>query len=1096
MTKSALDNYKEARNQRLGKNDARRIRAERDKARSPTSGAARRWPFELLQNAHDPGPRNGSALVETRVSATDSTLAFKHNGRPFTPEDLAALLSGGSNKEYDSPDTSGRFGTGFLITHVLSPRVTLRGVIANGSGYEQFHVDLDRSGDEEAILENTKAAEDGIGAAASVDMTCGLWTAEFEYPIDAHDAVESGIQALRSATPFLFGTCQHLGRVTIEGRDGLVESWRSEEPTQFEQGGVTVRERRVTLESNGSVSVYRVLRLVPANADDVGLVILLRANREHWKFQPAPDDIPRVFARFPIRASTFLPISCVIDGRFDVQEERDRIAMNDGDKRAIEAALRVIPVAVELGLSKNWEQGHWLARVARVDSAFSETRRDEELEWWNAQLREVANRLAQLPLVNTTTGFWPAVRTTEKRWADFVLPRYSKSNTMDLFPEALAWELASITTVLNPPVLDLVSDWNEISAGWESLEVPVRRLGLKEIAEEIRRDTHKLGDLPVHGDPRKWLTRFLGLLGELPDGHDCTELVKGLLPNQGDDGHLCSPAALKRDVNIPVALKDIAKSIGCGVRERLLDTELASHGPIAFIKKLIPGELTESEVLKECLDHLTTELPDGHAVDADSMHLVDGSFRLLGYISTTRTAEEGASLAQRCPLFTREGSIAHYSARRKVMAPVGAWPERARSFADIYAPGRVLADAYCETSAESCDIVRALVAWGIAFPEPLVRDRRAELKDTLLQHLTHAEVQGVIVRDEEFSQVALLGTEIIQRCQEDEERAALLLGFVLAYLAPRDQGWQRLRSVIGRREGNEVPLEVCDALWVAELKSRAWVPMPGEEGNEQVVPSPANLDPLLKKCKEWLVGNDAAIEFLIKCFGFDVLNLRLEALPEAVRGSISEGLATLVQMGGSDTKFYQQVVENLAAQKQREAEKARNRQFGLAVQDAIQSYLTDRGLTVKVIDRGYDLDVEAPDDVPLIEAGTHQLSAGPYRVEVKATTTGEVRLTPAQAKVASQDDDFVLCVVDLRGCEPVRLAETWTAADIEPYARMVTGLRQSVSETHDLVEAATEQQIAIRYEGKLRYGVPTTIWERGTQINSWVAEIAPNLIPA
>ena len=425
------------------------------------------------------------------------------------------------------------------------------------------------------------------------------------------------------------------------------------------------------------------------------------------------------------------------------------------------------------------------------------------------------------------------------------------------------------------------------------------------------------------------------------------------------------------------------------------------------------------------------------------------------------------------------------------MAPVSAWPELTRPFVDIYAPRRVLADDYCTPSVEPCDDGRSLVELGIAFPQPLIRTRRAEIGETLLRELTDADVEGTTVRNEEFSQVALLSTEVIQRCQEDEDRAALLLGFVLGYLAPRDQGWRQYRSVVGKRDGDDVQLEVCDALWVGELKSRAWVPMRAEQANELVVPSPANLDTLLKKCKEWLVGNDAAVQFLIEWFSFDVLTLRLEALPEEVKDNISERLATLVQMGGSNTDFYQQVVDSQEAQQRREAETDRNRQFGLAVQDAIQSYLTGRGLAVKVIDRGYDLDVEIPDDVPYVEAGAHKCSVGQYFVEVKATTTGEVRLTPAQARVASTNDDFVLCVVDLRNCEPSRLAESWTGADIEPFTRMVTGLRQSVTKTHELVEAATEQEIAIRYEGKLRYGVPTAMWAAGKPIDSWVEQIAP-----
>src|SRR4051812_29834707 len=144
MSQRALDRYKDAREERLGKNDARRIRAERDKARSPTSGAARRWPFELLQNAHDAGPRDGASSVTVSFSAINQRIIFRHNGRPFAENDLAALLSGGSNKEYESTVTTGRFGTGFLVSHVLSPTIHLQGLMAGEPAYERFDILLDR----------------------------------------------------------------------------------------------------------------------------------------------------------------------------------------------------------------------------------------------------------------------------------------------------------------------------------------------------------------------------------------------------------------------------------------------------------------------------------------------------------------------------------------------------------------------------------------------------------------------------------------------------------------------------------------------------------------------------------------------------------------------------------------------------------------------------------------------------------------------------------------------------------------------------------------------------------------------------------------
>jgi hypothetical protein len=265
------------------------------------------------------------------------------------------------------------------------------------------------------------------------------------------------------------------------------------------------------------------------------------------------------------------------------------------------------------------------------------------------------------------------------------------------------------------------------------------------------------------------------------------------------------------------------------------------------------------------------------------------------------------------------------------------------------------------------------------------------------------------------------------------------------------------------------------------------------QGNEESVrPNAASLSPLLKP--EWLSGNDAAIQFLIECFQFDVLGLRLQSLPADMKNEVSEHLAELIELGGEDRGFYSKLVTDIEAQRQRQRDKDRNRKLGLAVQDAIQQYLSELGLKIDVIDRGYDFDVDAPEGVPLLDTGTHEFAVGPYLLEVKATTSGDVRMTPAQARTASATDRFALCVVDLRGCTEARLDEPWTKEDIERMARVVNTLRSGVSETHSLVQAAADQPISIQNESKLRYVVPVSIWQGGFAIRDWVRAIAPSLI--
>ena len=56
MSKAAVYEFNNARIQQTTQNDARRIRTRVEAALSNPPRAGARWPFELVQNAHDAGP--------------------------------------------------------------------------------------------------------------------------------------------------------------------------------------------------------------------------------------------------------------------------------------------------------------------------------------------------------------------------------------------------------------------------------------------------------------------------------------------------------------------------------------------------------------------------------------------------------------------------------------------------------------------------------------------------------------------------------------------------------------------------------------------------------------------------------------------------------------------------------------------------------------------------------------------------------------------------------------------------------------------------------------------------------------------------------
>ncbi len=1113
MSSAALRQFEEARKNQLDRNEARRMWAPINQARGDTHGAGARWPFELTQNAHDPGARLGLNGVNIRVLFDGRTVVYEHDGKPFTMQDLAALLSGGSSKEIDSTETTGRFGTGFLVTHVLSLQIDFVGVLEAENGFEEVSIHLDRSGDENRIFANTTECYQAIAEAPKLAGLDDRATARFEFNTDNPDAASIGIATFGKTAPYLYGTCEHLGSLSLRGTGQANSNFKPEAATERWIDGVHVRERLFTVYADDAGSrTFKAVRLRRQAVSLSSLVVLTERLDDGWRLCVPSDDLPKIFCRFPIRGSDFLPMNAIVDGRFDLRQERDRVLMKEEDKTQITEALKLLPALVQLAINERWADAHKLARLGMPERAFGERLEQPLRDWWRDNLSGVAKELAEMPIIQTSAGMLKAVGPTPI--ASVVMAQFEVGPRQDEIDFARIWQVASQLHDLHPPILEIASDWSAIASQWTELGVKVQRLALREIAERAQHGSTKLDDLKVTVGAMDWLSRFLDLVGQVADQHNCTAILEKLIPNQKKA--LKSPAALSRDPGLRNELKDIAESVDYDIRDILVLQDLIarSNDPqllslTNLFDSLFTESLSEADVLNTCIEKLSSQLPDGKTIPEDDARFGDASFDLLKYLWNTQGVE-GSMQAKRCPLIASDGSSVRWSIQRKPMAPVSMWHPAAQQFARLYEPDRILTEDYVSHSVDDPTIVDALVNWDIAFADPLCIDTPRELRDERLKAVAAAgeDCANVTVSGQPMSQIALLPNQLIQRCQASEELARLLLGLVLNHVVVNDPSWQHFKKISGRRDRADVRINIRPALWLSDLKTKAWVPVRGEKDGEEiiqpVIADAGNLRPLLDST--WLVGNDAAVELLSQFFGFSALELRLlsTVLSEADRNQVEHGLARIVQVLGGDPTKYSELIDDLAAQQKREADKQRNRRFGLNVQRAIESYLGIRGLHPELIDCGYDYDLFLT-DAPTVDAGTHHLKLADYLLEVKATTTGEVRLTPAQVQKAAENPDrFVLCVVDLRGITSERMEGDWSVSDVEPRSRIVANVGVIARRSHDLVNEAKDCEVGIRNEIALRYGVPVSIWEGGLSLPTWIAELplqsdsstAPTLKPA
>lgn len=87
-----------------------------------------RWIWELIQNAKDAPNQFGK--VKIKIEVKDKKLKFSHNGDPFKIKDLETLVGQYSSKpEENKQDTTGKYGTGFITTYILSKIITIKGIL-------------------------------------------------------------------------------------------------------------------------------------------------------------------------------------------------------------------------------------------------------------------------------------------------------------------------------------------------------------------------------------------------------------------------------------------------------------------------------------------------------------------------------------------------------------------------------------------------------------------------------------------------------------------------------------------------------------------------------------------------------------------------------------------------------------------------------------------------------------------------------------------------------------------------------------------------------------------------------------------------------
>ena len=215
-------NWDKLRDYALAANTAQGIFKYLNELESNREGMDTRWIWELLQNARDASADNAHLIFS--VNHGQGELVFQHNGRGFADKEITHLIHHGSTK-VETGEAIGKFGSGFLTTHLLSSKIDVSGQLDTGQLFK-FRLKREASSIEElrdSMDESWKGFKYSLSSPRTEPLPDNV-TTQFRYPIDngAVNAVKGGIEMLKRCAPFVIVFNPNFSSIDIKSPDEIM----------------------------------------------------------------------------------------------------------------------------------------------------------------------------------------------------------------------------------------------------------------------------------------------------------------------------------------------------------------------------------------------------------------------------------------------------------------------------------------------------------------------------------------------------------------------------------------------------------------------------------------------------------------------------------------------------------------------------------------------------------------------------------------------------------------------------------------------------------------------------------------------------------
>lgn len=340
-----------------------------------TEESSRRWIWELIQNAKDVVNENGNVNIHILYDKKNKKLCFQHNGDLFTDKSILYLIEQVSSKEQKNIEggVTGKFGTGFLTTHLLSEKAEVAGILIDQKDNElkSFSLCLDRTGysASEIIQANhlsTSQLKQNLKVINRNEFEQNEFNTSFKYNLDSNGIIvaEDGLRDFYHAIAYVFAFVPQLNNISINN-----DTWQFNRLSE----SVIDNEIRQTVIQQVIKGEVTTRSIVSYSRDDIDIALEIDGENQP-KIMEYHETLPKLFCDFPLVGTSDFPIPFIVNSHlFNPTEPRDGIFLKSNEypdaienKNLLMKAIVLYRELLEIISVGNWKQVYHITKVTSI----------------------------------------------------------------------------------------------------------------------------------------------------------------------------------------------------------------------------------------------------------------------------------------------------------------------------------------------------------------------------------------------------------------------------------------------------------------------------------------------------------------------------------------------------------------------------------------------------------------------------------------------------------------------------------------------------------------------------------------------------------